>query len=289
MKPAQLLIVIIVSAIIAVAAVKLMPQAHVAASASEQPAFDRVTSTRTLHCGYFIWAPYLMLDPNTKKMTGFAYEIFEQVGKVLGVKVEWTEEVPMSQLADNLKTGRNDVICNTVWPSGNRAASLDFAQPIDYIGAYAFVRADDSRFDGDLSKLNDPNVTASVIEGDYTKAIADEDFPNAKQYSLAMDSDGAQLLLAVTTKKADVAFVDPFLAFDFAKNNPGTIKRVPGVTAARVFGDSYVVAKGETRLRDMLNVALQQLNQSGFIRQTLDKYLGEHKGLYFYPAKPYEQ
>ncbi|MDX2028330.1 MAG: transporter substrate-binding domain-containing protein [Alphaproteobacteria bacterium] len=256
---------------------------------SDQPAFDRVTKTRTIRCAYATWAPYITVDPNTKKLSGFAYDIFEQVGKILNMKVEWTEEIPWSQVADNLKTGRNDVMCNTVWPSGNRALPLDFTMAIDYIPAYAFVRADDTRFDGNLTAINDPGVTVAVIDGDFSQAIPSEDYPSAKQLSLSMDSDGAQLLLAVTTKKADVTFVDPFMAFEFAKHNPGTIKQVANAQAVRVFGDSYAVDKGETKLRDTINLALEQLNQSGFIRQTLDKYLGEHKGMYFYPAQPYEK
>jgi ABC-type amino acid transport substrate-binding protein len=55
-----------------------------------------------------------------------------------------------------------------------------------------------------------------------------------------------------------------------------------------VFGERMAVAKGEVKLRDMLNVALQQMQQSGFIRATLDKYLADHKGQFFYATKPWE-
>ena len=285
----QTAVIAIIAALVTVLALKLFPAPGTASVADTQAAFERVMKTRTIRCAYSVWTPYITIDPNTGAKSGFAYDIFEQVGHILGMKVEWTEEVPYSQVADNLSSGRNDAMCMTLWPSGNRAGALDFTAPIDYIGAYAFARTDDARFDGNLAKINDPSVTVSVMDGDYTKSIPDEDYPKAKQYDLSMDSDGAQLLLAVTTKKADIAFTDPFLAGDFMKNNPGTLKQVPGVAPVRVYGDVFAVAKGETKLRDMIDVALYQLNQSGYIRATLDKYLGEHKGMYFYPAQPYEK
>jgi ABC-type amino acid transport substrate-binding protein len=290
MKFLQILIAAIIGSLIAFAGLKYANLAGLGAQASsDQPAFERVMKTRTIRCAYSTWAPYINVDPNTKRLSGITYDIFEQAGRILNLKVEWVEEVPFSQVADNLMSGRNDVMCQTMWPSGNRAASLDFTTAIIYTGAYAYARAADARFDGDLSKIDDSGVTVSVIDGDFTQAIANEDYPHAKQLSMPMDSDGTQLLLAVTTKKADIAFVDPFFADEFMSNNPGTLKAIANAPAVRVFGSSYAVAKGETKLRDTLNVALNQMNQSGFIRATLDKYLGDHKGLYFYPAKPWEQ
>jgi ABC-type amino acid transport substrate-binding protein len=150
------------------------------------------------------------------------------------------------------------------------------------------VRAGDARFDGKLDKINDTHVTISVIEGAASKDIADQDFPQAAQYAVTEEIDINHLLLGATTKKADVAFADPFTAGDFMKNNPGVLKQVASVPSMRVFGESFAVAKGEDKLRDMLNVALEQMQQSGFTRATLDKYLSDHKGEYFYVGKKWE-
>jgi ABC-type amino acid transport substrate-binding protein len=160
--------------------------------------------------------------------------------------------------------------------------------PVDYMPVYAYVRADETRFDGDLAKINDAGVTISVIEDTASRDIADQDFARAAQYAVTEEADGAHLLLAVTTRKADVAFADPFTADDFIKNNPGVLKQTANAPPARVFGESFAVARGEDKLRDMLNVALTQMQASGFIRQTLDKYLADRKGEYFYAGKKWE-
>ena len=85
-----------------------------------------------------------------------------------------------------------------------------------------------------------------------------------------------------------MAFIDPFTGDEFIKNNPGTLKRVANVGPVRVYGEHFAVAKGEVKLRDTLNVALDQMQQSGFIHAALDKYLGDHKGQFFYVMKPWE-
>jgi len=237
-----------------------------------ETAFERVTRTRTIRCAYGEWPPYMMVAPNTRQMSGTMYEIMEAVGKVLGYKIEWSENTGFSTFTDNLRSHREDVMCTSIWPSGNRAPYLDFTIAVHYTPAYGYARIDDRRFDGNLVRANNPDVTIAVIDGDYTRAIADADFPKAKQLALPQDSDGSQLLLAVINHKADLAFIDPFLPHEFAKNNPDKIKRVENTGPQRVFGETFPVAKGETALRDMLNVALMELHQNGTIDTILKKY-----------------
>ena len=290
MKLSEALVVGMASALIAVAVLR---GANFAGTTelqlASQPAFDRVMKTHTLRCAYSSLAGYFVsLDPDHNINKGLAHDIAEQMGRILNLKIVWAEEMGPAQAAGNLANGREDAMCFPLWPNGVQAASLDYTVPLDYMPVYAYARADDIRFDGDLTKINDGGITVPVIEDGAGKKIADEDFPHAAQYRLKDETDGIHLLLAVTTKNADVAFSDPFTGEDFIKNNPGTLKRVPNVGPVRVFGESFAVAKGETKLRDMLNVALTQMQQDGYIHATLDKYLGEHKGEYFYVGRKWE-
>lgn len=284
----KFLITVLTAVVLSITAVKLLPSGTTVTPVTDmQPAFTRVMQTRELRCAYFTWAPYLVQDPNTKQLSGLTYDIVEQVGRILNLKIIWNEEVPIASLAENLANGRNDMACNTLWPAGNRAPYFNFTQGIDFIPARAFVRADDTRFDTDPGKLNSPEVTIPVLDGDYTKAIADEDFPQAKQFALNQDADGAQLLLTVTTGKADVIFVDPFVVAEFVKTNPNSLKLITNMPPVRTFGDAFALAKGEDKLRDTINIALAQLTQSHYIAGRLDHYFGALKGQYYYPAQPF--
>jgi ABC-type amino acid transport substrate-binding protein len=256
---------------------------------ASQPAFDRVMKTRKIRCAYSRVAGYFdIIDPTRSVTRGIAHDIAEQMGRILNLDIEWGDEVAPADVASRLTDGRDDMMCIPLWPSGKQAAALDYTAPIDYMPVYAYVRADDKRFDGDLSKANAQTIAIPVIEDGVTKIIADEDFPQANQFALTVDADGPHLLLAVSTKRADIAISDAFSGEDFMKNSPGTLRPVANVGPVRVFGESLAVAKGETKLRDMVNVALTQMQQSGFIRATLDKYLGDHKGEYFYVGKKWE-
>jgi ABC-type amino acid transport substrate-binding protein len=290
MKLSEAIIVGMASALIATALLRMSNFAGTAElQLASQPAYDRVMKTRTLRCAYSNLAAYFItIDPGRNLAKGLVHDIVEEMGRILNLNIVWAEEMGPAQAASNLAAGREDAMCFPLWPSGADADRFDYTLPLDYMPVYAYVRADDTRFDGNLAKLGEEGVTIPVVENGIDKKIADEDFPKASQYRLASDTDSLHLLLAVTTKNADVVFSDPFTGDDFIRNNQNTLKQVANVPPVRVFPESFAVAKGETKLRDMLNVALAQMQNSGYIRATLDKYLSDHKGQFFYVNKGWE-
>jgi len=253
-----------------------------------QPVFDRVMSSHRLRCISGYPAPdYAAAEPEREIRRNISRDVVERMGHILGLEIEWVEDVAPEDIADHLAHNSEDAMCLALWPSGSEASMMEFTTPIDYWPLYTYARADDARFDSDLAKIGSKDVTIATIDGTTSKTIADEDYANIKQYAVTGDADGFHLLLAVTTKRADVAFSDPFIANEFMKNNPNVLKRA-NASPVRVFGESFAVTKGEIKLRDMLNVALDQMQQSGFIRATLDRYLAEYKGEFFYVGKKWE-
>ncbi|MGY2843550.1 polar amino acid transport system substrate-binding protein [Bradyrhizobium sp. USDA 4509] len=55
------------------------------------------------------YAPLVFKDPNTSKLIGFEFDLFEAVAAKMGAKVNWIE-VPWQQIMSSLKTKRADVI-----------------------------------------------------------------------------------------------------------------------------------------------------------------------------------
>ncbi|HOO50711.1 MAG TPA: ABC transporter substrate-binding protein, partial [Alphaproteobacteria bacterium] len=131
-------------------------------AAEKESVFDRVMRTGTIRCGYFPYAPTLIIDPNTKEMSGIFYEIIEEMGRRLSLKVEWAEEVDYGVIAEGFKTNRYDMFCNTVWPTPERVRESSFSIPVFYSTVDIFVRTDDHRFDEDFSKLNDPSIMLAI-------------------------------------------------------------------------------------------------------------------------------
>lgn len=237
-----------------------------------QHVFEKIRRTRTIDCAYFVWPPYVMKDPNTGAVTGLNVDQMTAIAQALGVTLNWKMEVGLDQIAPTLEDHKADMMCATLWASSNRAWELDFSNPTHYTPLYAMVRADDARFDGDIEKINDPKVTVVFIDGDSPQAVANARFPRAKQLALPNASDGTQNLLSVLTHKADVTFVDQYLLAEFEKAHPGKIRAAVDVNAVQVFGETFAVAKGETKLRDLLNVVIFELQNNGSMDNILKKY-----------------
>src|SRR5258708_19158322 len=66
---------------------------YVKPSSKTSTLYDTVVSSGRLRCGYTIDPPGCLKNPNTGKLSGIGIETIELIGKHLGLKVEWTEEV----------------------------------------------------------------------------------------------------------------------------------------------------------------------------------------------------
>jgi ABC-type amino acid transport substrate-binding protein len=105
-----------------------------------------------------------------------------------------------------------------------------------------------------------------------TSIIARTDFATAVLQGLPQTSDISQVLLEVATRKADVTFVEPAVAGAYMASNPGTIAPVADVPPLRIFPNVMMVGKGEVELLSTLNIALEELVNTGFVQRVVDKY-----------------
>jgi ABC-type amino acid transport substrate-binding protein len=257
------------------------------ASRADEPVFDRVMASKTINCGYFLWPPYLAKDANTGKLSGINYDIMNAIGKNLGFKVNWTAEIGVGDAVAALDAKKIDVVCASLWPSPARAQNLTLSNPTFYSIAYAFVRGDDKRFDGDLNKANDKSVKAAAIDGDYTNDLVPEKLPNATIDSLPQSASGSEMLLQVVTKKADIVFSDEGLVNDFMKTHPGALRKVAGIGPVRIYGETLATKRGEYQLKNMIDISITQLTNDGVIQGLVDKYKKDYQANFFAPQKSF--
>lgn len=255
--------------------------------AMEGSTLERVLKTGTIRCGYFTWPPYITKDPNTGKLSGINYDIMEAIGKNLGLKIDWVAEVGVGDVVASLNTNKFDVMCATVWPSPGRTQNLTLSLPTFYDEVHAFVRADDKRFDGDLSKADKKEIKVSGIDGDYSQDLAKEKLPNATQAMLAQTASGSEILLQVASKKADIAFTDAAMVDEFMKNSPGTLREVAGIGPVRYYGETIAVKRGEFQLKNMIDTSIMQLTNDGVISGFTKKYTQQYKSPFYAPNKSF--
>jgi len=232
---------------------------------------DDSSKNNSLKVGYIIYPPSLEKDPTTGQFSGFSYDIVEAVANKLGLQTIWVEEVGWGTAIEGLKTQRYDILGTQMWATEARKKEVLFTiAPMDSI-SYAYVRKGDTRFNDDLSILNSEDYTISVLDGEITASIAQEDFPKAKTLALPQLSSFAEVFLNVVQSKADITFAEPSAIEDFLSSHPDTLERVPS-EPVRAFGNSFAFNKKDEELVKQWNEAIQQLLDDGEIQIILEKH-----------------
>jgi ABC-type amino acid transport substrate-binding protein len=239
---------------------------------SKQTVYEKILESKTIHVGYISYPPSLIKDPNSDKYSGIFYEVLTEMGRNLDLKIDFVEEVTWGNMIEEVNTGKVDLVCTGIWPNSSRGKLADFTNPIYYSPVKAYVKEGNTNFDGDLSKINSEKVKISVIDGEMTSIIAKYDFPLAKLSGLTQSSDVSQVLLDVASNKAEITFVEPFVANAYMDKNKNTIREVANVNPLRVFPNVMMVAKGEEKFLSMLNISIDELANNGFTEKAIKKY-----------------
>ncbi len=255
--------------------------------ANNNSVYDRVMKSGVIRCGYVFYSPICMKDPKTGELCGIGIDTLELAAKNLGLKVEWTEEVGWGSMIEGLETNRYDLVASLAWANSTRAREADFSKPLYYSPIFAYVRKGDRRLDGNIAALNSPKFTIATIDGETAAVIAKEEFPQAKISSLPQLAEATQMMLTVTTGKADVNLTEPSIIAEFMKNNPGTLDQVKTDGPLRVYPDCWLFKRGQMEFKNMMDTALEQLINSGAVDKIISKYEPE-PNVFYRVAIPYQ-
>jgi len=256
-----------------------------AAVPKDESVYDRVIRTGVIRAAYISYPPACMKHAQTGEMSGIFVETLEKAAKNLGLKVDWTNEVGWSAQIEGLQRDQYDIVGSPVWANPNRGKLTTLSKPLYYSGIGIYVRKNESRF-SDWRQINSPSVRIATIDGETGDLIARTQFSNAKRLSSPQDTNLSLKFLDITGNKADVFFTEPYFAYKFLESNRGTIKNIASDNPIRTLGNCYMFKKGEPEFKQMLDVALEDLLNSGYVDQLLDKY-EPAKNTYYRVAQPY--
>jgi len=236
-----------------------------------QSVYERVSSSKTLRCGYITWPPFSSKDSATGKVTGFYVDLTEELAKGYGWKVEWVEEVALGDFVASLNSGRIDMLCAPLAPVQQRTQWAYFSTPHFFAPINAYVRADNVRFDDAPEGINAPDVKLSTMEGELSSILARTVYPKAQVVEITSQQGNTQLFENVVTGKADIILQDPF-SFDFYdRSNPGKLKLVPGATAG-VFSAAFSMKFGEDAFKAVIDAGLGELQNRGYLKKIWTDY-----------------
>lgn len=253
--------------------------------AKHQQDYEAILKRGSIKAGYIILPPEFQKDPATGILSGIAHDIAMLVAATLSLKIEWVEETSFATLSEGLGH-RFDALFFTLYRSTAFARAADFTQAFFYSGHSAYVRADDARFTNAVERLDSEDIVISTKDGDISGLLASQRFPRARQISLPSHAEHSQMLLDVLAHKADAALVNTIAADKFLQQHPQQLKNLTADEPLAVHGHAFVVAKGQYFLRELFDIALAELAQSGAIDAVLSRY-EPFAGAYLRAAAPY--
>lgn len=248
--------------------------------------FQKIIKNNEINVGYIPYPPGLIKDPNTGELSGIFYDTLMEIGKSLNLEINWVEEVTWATMIEGLKTNRYDMIGSPVWANSSRAKIALFSDPLFYSGIGVYARIDEDRFTNNMHLINTESIKISTIDGEMASIIANSDFPDAKKIALPQLSDVSQMLLEVESGKADITFVEPYLAQKYNSANRNSIKNLTPENPVRIFPNSFVFNSQEYALKSMINIAIKEQINSGSTSKLIEKYTGS-KTAFYQTALPY--
>lgn len=245
-----------------------------AATQSTDSTFDKVMDSGVLKCGYYVFPPLTIRDPNTNQMSGVFVDIMNSIAEKAHIKIEWSEEVTFGSWGVALQSKRIDAVCTSPWPDLPMARVALFTDPLFFSGMYPFVRENDERFKGKitLDRFNNKDVIYLSQEGNLSYNLGKQLFPNAQSYVLGPEADTSLFASSIVSKKADVALSDSNLVNQWNKNNQDKIKLLTDLPPVKAQQYPLAVQKGDYALLHFLNLAIHEMQYDGEMDRILRKW-----------------
>jgi polar amino acid transport system substrate-binding protein len=248
--------------------------------------YNQLLNNGEIKVGYIVYPPGIIKDPNTGKLSGIFYDVIEKMGENLNLNINWSEEISYGTAIEGLEAGKYDMV-PPIWATASRGKSADFSIPLMYSAVGIYARSDDNRFNNNVDSINSKNIRIATIDGELAETITEEDFSSAQKISLPQLSQVSEMLLSVQDNKADVAFVETPVATEYMSKNPGKLKNIVPNDPIRLYANEIMYKKGENNFGTMIDTALQEMLDNGFVNKTIKKYMGNFESLYPV-SKPFE-
>lgn len=233
-------------------------------------ALDRVNGTKVLRVAFTNYPPALVYDHECDSFSGIFYEIIVEIAKKYEWQIRWSEETGYGVIVDGLRHNRFDLFGSTVWPTPERKEQASFSNSLYESNVYAWVRGG---FDNEYQSIKDKKeLRVAVRENDISHSIASSDFSDQRFVYVPQLTGTMDLLSFVAQDKADVTFVESFLADIFNQKSSVKLVRLSSAEPIRIYENTFIFLKDDSSLRDLFNVEIKIMKESGFISELLKKY-----------------
>jgi cystine transport system substrate-binding protein len=209
------------------------------------------------------YKPFTYHDEKTNELTGFDVEVAKEIGKRLGVKVEF-KELPWDSMLTSLETGKVDIVVNQVGIKPERLKKFDFSIPYTVSYAQIVVHKDNNEIKGiqDVKGKKAGQTPTSNYGAMAQKAGA----------ILVSYEDMMSAMRDVAAKRIDLSINDRLAIAEMMKTNKLPLKTV-GEPMERA-ESAIPVRKGNPELLKAINQAIESMKKDGTLAKISQKYFG---------------
>ena len=208
-------------------------------------------------------------DPATGQGIGLEYDVFNEIGKRLNAKVEWSL-MAWDPMIEAVRQGQFDVGMDGISITAEREEVIDFSEPFISVDQYMLVRADEERITGPESFTPESGLLIGAQTGTTSLTAVEEHIAPTTGVQVFNTNDDAKL--ALETGQVDAIVDDLPTAFYLTGGEltdgviVGQLPETTGVSDE--FG--LVLAK-DSPLTDEVSAAVDALREDG----TLDAIAAE--------------
>ncbi len=198
-----------------------------------------------------------------KDLVGFEVDLTNEIGKRMGLKVDW-RTYSFDSLLIGLEEHRYDVVAASHAITPERAKAVDFANPHYCTGGVLLTKAGGPLSTRELAS----KVVAVGVGTSYAQYLSAQKGVTVRTYP--KDLDAIQALIA---GNVDAMMTDKFSILDLKKQG-----KLPGLKYSGIVEYEKVaiaVPKNEPQLLAALNAGLQKTLDDGTYAKLSNKYFGE--------------
>lgn len=197
-------------------------------------------------------------------LVGFDVDVARGVADHLGVDIQFVE-AEWDSLFASMDSGRVDIVVNEVEYSDERAVKYDFSEPYTYVHGALLVAEDNTDitgFDTLEGKRAAQNLTSSW--GQEAEGCG------AELVSVDSVAEGVELVLS---GRADCMLNAETAFYDYMNKHPDAPVKIVAATDTTT-SSQIPVPKGNERLVEAINEALDDMRASGQLAQLSEQYFG---------------
>ncbi len=261
------------------------PRPALAQGATAEDVLQRVIKSKQINVAVVIYPPLTIKQGS--ELSGTFVEAAKWLAKQMDVTPNFVESEFGTFIAA-IQSGRADIALAGSYATVPRALAVDFTKNVMWFGISALVRKADEKKWKTIEEADQPGARFIQAEGTAIQKQLSQSLKKAKLTSTAPGTQSTNMALEVLSNRADVYVEDDWLIKKNVEQHKGRLAEMPAYADKpwNLSAVSWAVAKGQTSMLNVLNVAIDRLTDNNMFQQWDEKY-GAHwsyKKEFFYQS-----